>query len=162
MDRARVLDEVHPSFVADLEQSIPFVWRAAHWLTRTWGLKVTIAPTLVRPDTPQRQDYLDEGDLEIVQRVEVKHRPDLLFTCAMDYGYPSLIVDTVHKWDRAHPKAWAYIIINGPGSHCAVIRRDTAPRWHKQELTDKRTGLKDLFYLCPVECATFHRMGDTP
>lgn len=116
---------------------------------------VVIKPTLEAPSTELRHEYIDSGDIEIRQRVEVKHR-SIGFTCAKDYPFPTIIVDEVHKVDRI-PKGqlWGYVIVNEAGTHVCCLRANTQGRWTIQRKHDKKQGAERAFYVCPVKIGWF-------
>ena len=65
-------------------------------------------------------EFADDGDLEIMQRIEVKRRKSLTFSSKEDFPYNSLIVDVCHTYDKAKIKPYAYIILNEK-MDCAFI-----------------------------------------
>ncbi len=151
--RRRDLDRIDPSFTDDLAESVNFVWLAAQWLSKKFGFKVLIPPTLVRPNAEQRSEYSDEGDLEIVKRIEVKHRRSIDFTNTEDFPFDTVIVDVDFAWDKAHPKPEAYIIFDKDGSHCAIVRSKTSPHWVKR--ARQVGGRTRDYYECSVEYVEF-------
>ena len=96
------------SFVADLIESQRAVWYAAKLLNEM-GYNVTIRPQNIRPSVEQMSEYADDGDLEIIQRIEVKRRKRPHFTGKDDFPFPTMIVDVAHTWDRANPKPFAAV-----------------------------------------------------
>jgi hypothetical protein len=149
----RDLDDSDPTFVSDLRDSQAAVWRVARWLSGR-GNNVTVRPVRVRPTTADIQDYGDSGDLEIIQRLEVKQRA-LAFTSAADYPFSTVIVDVAHTWDRAQPKPVAYVILNNAGTVAAVVHARTFPRWRKVTKHDQAKGRDRTFYECPLSCVKF-------
>lgn len=145
------------TFIDDLKESQQYVWRAAQWLS-TLGYNVTVRPVQIRPHVGQMSEYADSGDLEIIQRVEVKRRPSLRFTCREDYPYPTAIVDVAHTWDNARPKPYAYIVFNGDASACLVIKGATSRHWVKTVKHDRAKSRERTFYECPVEYCQFYQM----
>lgn len=146
------LDEIDQSFVDDLVKSREAVERAAKWLSEL-GYPVVIRPTFIRPDPTSRFDYSDAGDLEIIQRIEVKRREGLTFSSRGDFPFNSIIVDTCHAYDKAKLKPYAYIIFNREMSACFVVNKKTRAKWFK---TTKRSRGRDRdFYECPIELAEF-------
>ena len=104
-------EDSDPSFIADLRKSKESVAVAAKWLSEK-GYPVIVRPTFERPSVEQMDEYADDGDIEIVQRIEVKRRQQLTFTSREDFPYETVIVDACHCYDRARPKPYAYIIFN--------------------------------------------------
>jgi hypothetical protein len=148
------LDAVDPHFARDLENSQDAVWHVARWLSGR-GHHVTVRATHLRPDPSRLREYSDQGDLEIIQRVEVKHRPDLQFTSKSDFPYPSVIVDVAHAWDNAKPKPYAYVILNAPMTVGIVVLGSSAGKWTREETWDRKRNRKRVFYHCPLDSVTF-------
>ena len=143
-------DATDPTFVQDLKDSQESVWKAAQWLSGC-GYNVTVRALSIRPDAEQMAEYADQGDLEIIQRVEVKRRPDIDFTSAEDFPFATLIVDVAHAYDRAKPKPYAYIIFDADASHCAIVKSLTRPSWVRTERMDRKKGRMRTFYECPTD-----------
>ena len=77
----------------------------------------------VRPDSSQRREYMDSGDLALIsnngeERVEVKQRPDIDFVDANSFPYSTILVDEVYKVDRdGLLPLKGYMIFDSDGSH---------------------------------------------
>jgi len=143
-------DEKDPSFIDDLRESKEAVTIAAKWLSDQ-GYPVIVRPTFERPSAEQMSEYSDDGDIEIVQRVEVKRRQNLTFTSKEDFPYDTLIVDACHCYDRAHPKPYAYIILNREMTKAFVVNvRDTHQLWKRVKKNDRFKGREREFYECPI------------
>lgn len=150
------LDEIDPTFVEDLAASHSAVKVAAEWL-RGQGLPVVVRPTFVRPTAAERREYSDGGDLEILQRVEVKQRPEIDFQEPADFPFSSIIVDVCHKYDQARPKPYAYLILNASLSAAFVVKvGETRHAW-KKVARNARGRVRD-YYECPVSMAQFVRI----
>lgn len=155
------LDEIDPSFVEDLKASEEHVWKVARWL-HSIGRSVAVQPTRVRPSSDERFDYGDQGDLVVLQRVEVKQRK-LDFTCYDDFprfGEPApwAIVDVCHAWDRAWPKPAFYVNTNRQATHAFII--DTHATEHHWEARDiEAWGRTRRYYFCPLEVVSWVRLG---
>ena len=121
------------------------------------GLPVVLRPTFVRPDVTQREAYSDEGDLEIMQKVEIKGR-DLEFTCRADYPYETVIVDYAPNFDKKRPRPFMYMIFNQARTHYMIVQVKTFPQWRKVRLHNGKTGNDGDYYTCPVDLATFHEV----
>jgi hypothetical protein len=151
----RDLDSTDPGFVDDLRESREAVQHVAQWLVAQ-GVPVLIRPTYIRPDQSQRSAYSDVGDLEIQQRVEVKRRFNVQFTCADDFPYPTIIVDVCHTYDNARPKPFMYVIVNHAMTHAAIILcRDTAKQWVRSTKMDSTLNREREFYECPISLVRF-------
>jgi hypothetical protein len=143
-----------PTFAQDLEKSAVTVSIAARWL-ESKGYRVTIKPTLLRPDVHQMSRYSDNGDLEIIQRVEVKHRPNINFYDLGSFPYETAIVDVCHTWDKARPKPYAYLIFNADRTGFLIITRHSFKYWRKVEKFDRKKNRSRQFYVCPIEHCQF-------
>ena len=143
------------AFVEDWNKSHIYVWAVGQWL-RGRGYDVSIKPSVLRPDAASRHKFFDDGDLAITQRIEVKHRPSLTFTCAQDYPYPTVFLDETYKIDRHPPQSlFAYIILNAEGSACCVILSGTRSHWVKETIFDKVQNRECENYACPVDRCKF-------
>lgn len=148
-------DEDDPTFVDDLRRSQDSVDVAAKWL-RSQGYPLVVRPTFVRPTSDQMAEFSDSGDLEIMQRVEVKQRVDIDFTSADDFPYQTVIVDACHCYDKARPKPYAYIIFNSQLTHAMVVNvRETIGAWSRTVKLDRKKNRRRKFYECPVSEARF-------
>lgn len=141
-------------FKEALAESSAAVHVVASWL-HAKKCDVLIRPTLVRPSFEERNDFADEGDIEIRQRIEVKHRK-LTFTSVNDYPYEDVIVDESFKVDRIlKGTLWGYAIINQSMTHACLILQHTRPAWTLQTMYDKADRQQRTFYVCPKDLCTF-------
>lgn len=129
------------------------------WLHRTLNCDVTINRVDLRQTAAQLDSYTDRGDLIIdrgrgAERIEVKHRRRLHFTCS-EYPYPSVIVDVCHTWDRAPVKPSAYLIYSDDMRTLAVVPASSAASWQQEERYDNSKKRLRRFYLCPVSLVRF-------
>ncbi len=148
-------DASDPTFVDDLMKSKGAVERAARWLSDQ-GIPVVIRPTFIRPDASRMGEFSDDGDLEIIQRVEVKRRVTTHFTGRRDFPYASVIVDVCHAYDNARQKPYAYLIFNADMTCLIVIDcKATRDKWFKVSKADRLKGRERSFYECPVDCVKF-------
>lgn len=149
------LDTIDPTFVEDLKASHSAVQAAAEWL-RASGYPVIVRPTFIRPTAEERRQYSDGGDLEILQRVEVKQRPGIDFQDPADFPFASIIVDVCHKYDQARPKPYAYMILNSTLSAAFVVKCSTRPKWSRVE---RHVGGRSRdYYECPMSLTQFVRI----
>ncbi len=160
-------EKYNPLFQEELEISKGPVAFVANWLREhgddviNWSEKLTVAK-----DYTQYRDHQDNGDIwwrvgygGVWHRLEVKHRPDLKFTCAEEWPHffkPGPLVCAVHAWDKADPKIWGIMSLNSPMTHFLFIRPETRRYWTKVEIWDKRFQCKQWTYVCPTERVTFH------
>lgn len=147
-------ESYHPNFLKNLRRSRVAVNKAADWLSAD-GYAVIIKPVFERPDISQIDDYSDLGDLEIVQRVEVKWR-GIKFTSVKDFPYPTIIVDACRCYDQAHPKPHGYVLYSTDLLHAVFINvRETIVSWKKVAKDDHEKGVVRNFYECPIELGKF-------
>lgn len=151
-------DRDDPTFIADLRESVKAVEVVAQWLNAK-GYSVVIRPTFERPSPAQMGEYADEGDLEVLQRVEVKRRLTLTFTGKDDFPYESLIVDACHCFDRARPKPYAYVILNREMTVALVVRTATREAWTRTRKHDRQKGRDREFYECPLDLVTVENLA---
>lgn len=149
-------DVIDPTFVEDLKKSRIAVDVVAKWLSEK-GYPVIVRPTFIRPDPSQMHQYSDNGDLEIIQRVEVKRR-SFDFTCKQDFLYNTVIVDSVHAYDRANPKPYAYVILNNDMTYAFVVECKTYPRWERITHMEKARNRERTVYLCPLDCVRVEKI----
>lgn len=123
------------------------------------GHCVTIKPTRLRATAEQRWQCTDEGDLEIRQRIEVKHWPTIDFHSIEELPYRNVIVDEVYKVDKRHvlPLA-AYVIVNASMTGYLLVPNSSRPHWFKKRMHDRREGAEREFYLCPRGRVFYQRM----
>jgi hypothetical protein len=144
-------------FVSALNKSTNTVSVIANFLFAQ-GLQVLIKPTIVRSNFEDRHNFIDDGDLEIRQRIEVKHR-NIEFTNANDYPFSSVIVDEQFKIDRIPAShLWAYIVVNNSISHICLIKSGTRKHWETQKMYDKKEQEQRNFYVCPKELCFFMKI----
>jgi hypothetical protein len=157
-DCYRDYEENDPSFIADLRKSKDAVAVAAEWLSAK-GYPVVIRPTFERPSVEQMGEYSDDGDIEIVQRVEVKRRQNLTFTSKEDFPYETIIVDACHCYDKARPKPYLYIIFNREMTAAFVVDvKHTLSQWQRVMKRDRFKGRNRVFYECPLSAVSFVRI----
>ena len=145
----------HSTFTSYLQGSGKAVAKTAEMLLSK-GSAVVIPPTQITPSREQRNDYVDEGDLLIQQRVEVKQRKDIAFTCRNDFPFHTIIIDEVHKFDRAWPKPIYYVIWNKDLTHFAIAMCKHAEKWVKMYRVDSRQDKRCLYYEAYLDDVTFY------
>ena len=155
-DRA-VSDLNHQRFLKHLSESTKAVSVVGEWLTRK-GRTVQISGIHSSDDYDERMKYTDEGDLFILQRIEVKKR-SLDFTCAEDWPHgDKFIVCAKHSWDNAIVKPVRYIILNKSMTHAAMVSASTLKTWTVEKRRDSRYEGDEAvqeFYFCPISSVTF-------
>lgn len=140
----------HEQFLAELGMSGEAVARVAAWYLKQ-GLPVTVRPTFYAPTYDQRAQYADDGDLEILLKIEVKHRMSVEFTGKADYPYPTAIIDACSNFDKKRPPPAIYFLVN-PAMDVALMANvaQTHQFWSTAYLPSQN-DMMQTFYVCPVE-----------
>jgi hypothetical protein len=154
------LDDIDPTFPADLIESQAWVRRAARWFGSKRGVYAVVPPLRLRPTPEEKDAYADGGDVHIVERfsvVEIKHR-SFAFTCARDFPFKTLFVDPVPLWDKKNPKPQGYMNFNLAGTHVGIILCDaTRSKWVLDTQLDRRINRVRTYWTCPKELVLFQR-----
>jgi hypothetical protein len=145
-------------FVADLSASRRAVNSFAN-RQRAMGLQIWLPPESVRPDSSQRREYADEGDLMLQGRVEHKAR-SLQFTSRDDYPYDTVIVDECYKVDGKADPVLAYVIENAARTHAAVIYGWTRDHWERQVVYDAKQRRQCENYVAPKRYVRFVKYSE--
>ena len=143
-------------FVKHLSESHEGVISAANWLN-SLGYSVTIPPSTVSDSYENRMKHVDNGDLYINMRIEVKTL-GITFTSRADWKFgDKFIVCAKHSFDNAKPKPYAYIIQSADLKHIAVVHTHTFKQWYSEKRKDSRyEDVTQDFYLCPIDLVRFH------
>jgi hypothetical protein len=150
------LDALDPTFLADLRESRTAVGVVADWLVGR-GHPVIVHPTFERPTAAQWRDYTDDGDLDIVHRVEVKRRT-FPFTCREDYPYPTVFVDNARRFDAKRPTPFAYVLVSEALDAVAIVLCHTRSHWTRSKQYARNGHRHMEVYECPFEHVTFVRI----
>lgn len=145
----------HAKFIKHLEESEEAVWSVAQWLQGK-GYLVSVAPMSKSKNGKEMKDHVDNGDLFINQRVEVK-RLGVNFTNADDWPFgDKFIVCGKNAFDRAIPKPYAYIILSNDKKRAAIVMADSSSNWTVEKRKDSRyeSVIQD-FYFCPKNLVSF-------
>lgn len=127
------------------------------------GYHVRILPHSISPNVEERWKHTDEGDLEITQRVELKHWPNIDFKSLDEVPYDNVIVDEAYKIDKEHRTTlYAYLILNASVTGYLLIPIWTRRYWFKKELHDGREDSERTYYMCAKRFLAFYWLGDPP
>jgi len=148
----------HEKFQAHLRASNHATWLVARWLTER-GRNVNVRGLHVAPRADDWQEYADQGDLEVLLRVEVKQL-SADFTDAADWPFPDFMVCAKHSWDAANPKPYRYCYLNAAGTHMAILNpRKTRKSWWVVTRTDSRyDNIEQEFYVCDKHAPEFLKL----
>lgn len=146
-------------FLAHLAASHDAVWKVARYIQRT-GFNVMVNAGHDTSTFETRMSHVDNGDLSIVHRIEVKHlRKE--FTSAEDWPFPDVIVCAKQAFDKAKPKPFQFILVNRAETHIAIVRGSTRPQWTVMEnVRDSRyEDRAQDFYVCPLHLVQFREFN---
>lgn len=150
----------HKKFKELLEKSKESVWLIASHYTRL-GHNVRILPTIVAPTKEQRWDYVDDGDIEIIFRIEIKNWNHIDFSSVDDIPYDDIIVDEAYKIEKEHSsKLFAYHIVNASQTGYLFIPASTKDKWFKGERFDRIENRLAEFYLIPKEYVSYRKIEE--
>jgi hypothetical protein len=159
-------EERHERFIKRLDASRPSTFRVAEWLHKK-GWSVQIPSIRYAPFEDDPMEYVDEGDLFIERngiqsRIDVKHS-GVQFTDRASWPIKYngiMLVSNKAAVDRANGKSLAYIIVNPPMTHMAIIWQKTREHWVEKEFFASNTQKKENFYACPIEHVDFRNFAN--
>tara|TARA_B100001123_G_C15059387_1_gene926929 strand:+ start:309 stop:767 length:459 start_codon:yes stop_codon:yes gene_type:complete len=147
-------EDTHNEFLANLANSHDAVAQVQAFFN-TRGLATQLPPRSQAKSHQLRNQHLDEGDLFLLQRVEVKQR-SFNFSGTHDYPFPTVFVSAKDAWDRSNPKPIFVVILSQCGKHSLFIPRASQPSWKVKDVYDARYDLNRQTYECPIEACN-HR-----
>ena len=141
-----------------LAQSSEGVQKVGKWL-REKGYEVQIPELRIAPSLAKYDDFVDDGDIFLNVKVEVKRR-SFHFTCAKDFPYKEgSIVCAKKRFDKCFPQPFAIIHLNKKMTHCAIIMKNTKKHWIEKMIKDGRyTDYYQVNYVCPLEYIEWARL----
>ncbi len=141
-------------FLKDYETSVDVVGQVVEWL-KTKGYNCREIPSDIRPDSSVRMEYMDDGDIEVIQRCEVKYR-QIDFDSVEAFPFPTVFIDEEYKLLRHHPATlYGYVIVNKSRTGMLLIPRSTRKLWIRDTRWDK-TQKRDCTTMCaPKNCSTY-------
>ena len=152
-------------FVQSLHESRAATFKVGQWL-HLLGYDVRI-PAFYIPTAKNDPGISDKGDIFIVKkdqpekRMEVKHRPKLNFTTKEDWPFKDgMFVSNVEVVERGDVNLGAYIIVNGPMTHIAIIRPETRRYWTQVDVWCSNTRKTERKFQCPVEHIQFRSISE--
>tara|TARA_Y100000310_G_C20697683_1_gene826897 strand:+ start:2408 stop:2746 length:339 start_codon:yes stop_codon:yes gene_type:complete len=112
----------------------------------------------VAPTFEERAAYSDKGDVIVYDRVvEIKHI-EANFTCREDWPFRDYIVEGEANIVKNDPM-WI-ITFNPTGTHYGFVDGKTRPQWRVEPRTARERGHTTLFYICDLDCVTFHKVEE--
>jgi len=146
-------------FIKDLNRSRYAVNKFAA-LQQQKGIQIWLPPEQTRPDSSQRMDYADNGDLMVQMRIEHK-AISLNFTCRKDFPKDSIIVDEKYKYDsKSHMPLLMYVLESSNKTHAAVVYSVTRDKWETRDIFDKRQNRNCTMYMCSKRYVRFCKTED--
>ena len=152
---SEISDLNHECFLDHLKESEPARWRIARWLVGL-GYNVAVKPMRAAPTVEEWRKFADNGDLDVIMRVEVKQLT-CDFTSREDWPFgDKFIVCSRRSFDEAQPRPYCYIILNNAGTHAAFVLGDSYKTWKVETRTDSRyPRYQQEFYFAPLNKVTF-------
>ena len=149
------------TFYRSLEASRPAVFKVAEWIHR--GDSKTPSRTVIipaiRPGTgPDKGDLCVEHFTGHTLTIEVKQRAKLALTAVDDYPFPTSIVSNIGTVKRNWGTVLAYVVVNSPMTHAAVVGWDSHDKWVEEDIFASNYNKTERFFMCPKEHATFVRL----
>ncbi len=143
------------TLMSNIDRSQDAVWQVARYIVSK-GYKISVTPTVKASNASELSDFVDEGDIYIQQRIEVKGL-GAEFTCAEDWKFgKEFMVCAKNSYDRANPKPSKYIYLNKARTHMATLDTNTHKQWFVKRYKDKRyNDMEQDFYICPTELLKF-------
>ena len=149
----------YSTFIESLEESRACAWFVAEWLLGG-GFDVKILPSSTTPNEEERFSHVDHGDLEITQRIEVKHWPEVDFDSMENVPYDHVIVDEAYKLEKyRNATLYGYIILNASKTGCMLISARDRAGWFKKEVYDRKEKANRTFMFCPKNLIRYHDIG---
>jgi hypothetical protein len=165
-----VTDVVHERFKVSLNKSQPAVECIADWIYGR-GHRALVLPHTTAEHRKDWRKHSDHGDLQVwfasapdkARIVEVKHQRDHHFTGGTrrdGFKYPTAIVCSVYKWDKANPKPHSVIHVNTPKTHIYVVPGTSHGRWTHRPVRDYLSGEMQETFFVPLGFVTFYSLGE--
>lgn len=146
-------------FIRDLNKSRNAVNNFA-LIQRQKGVQIWLPPEQTRPDSSQRMDYADTGDMMVQMRIEHKSI-SLLFTNRNDFPNDSIIVDEKYKYDsKSATPVLMYVLQSANKTHAAVVYGFTHNRWTTKDIYDKNQNRNCTMYMCDKKYIRFCKTED--
>lgn len=155
----------HEDFVKALQESRDATFKVGQWL-HSLGYDVRI-PAFYIPKDRTDSGVSDHGDIFIIKdgrpekRMEVKHRPNLTFTCKEDWPFKDgIFIANVDVIERGKNNLGAFITVNGPMTHICIIRPETRRYWSQIDVWCSNTRKVERKFQCPIEHVQFRSISE--
>ena len=151
--------KTHEQFVKALKLSRESVWTVGEWLTQM-GYNARILPSTISPNHEERHDHVDMGDIEITQRIEVKHST-LEFNSLKSFPYDRVIIDETYKIQKYKlTTLYGYVLLNKDKSGALLISANTKEHWFTKAMFDKLENEDRRFTCCPTKHVKYIEFND--
>jgi hypothetical protein len=124
------------------------------------NVKMFTAPNGPLVDYSQRNDYVDDGDLFVLMRVEHKVLKKTDFTCRDDFPHECILIDEKYKVDNKNDKPLCYVIENRLGTHCGVVYYYTKKMWEVKRYWDSVQDRNCEFYAVNKKSVRFCKIDE--
>jgi hypothetical protein len=153
------MTEQHAKFQNRLRSSSNAVAVVASWLNRK-GKHIEIPSMRISPTADQASDYLDGGDLYIIEkkRVEVKHL-GINFTSADDWPFREIFISNVAAVDRSFDQVSAWVSVSQDMGYIAVVKPDSREHWYISEKKASNTGNVESYYATNIKHVQFIKIN---
>ena len=148
--------ENHLHFMQELKASQFAVWMVARLLSK-WGYPVVIPPYHVAPTADVHEQYSDDGDLNILYKVEVKH-VSVNFTNAKDWPFKDFIIDGREQYDQKFPEPKFYIVVSDDYAAVGIVDTTKTKREWFVDMRADAYGHVKAYWVCPLDLVTFRQM----
>jgi hypothetical protein len=155
------VSDQHDKFKSRLEGSRHAMFVVAEWLHKKGrSVGVMIRKFVVSPTAAEAIYYVDEGDVLLTYRYEVKRLININFTCRKDFPYDNVMFASVASAQRAGEEVIGWYVVSGDYRTVAVVNRAlTREFWEVWEGRAPNTGNLERNYVCPKEHVQFEIMG---
>lgn len=147
------------NFLRDLSKSRQAVNNFA-LIQQSKGVQIWLPPEQTRPDSSQRMEYADSGDMILQMRIEHKSI-SLEFTSREDFPNPSIIVDEKYKYDsKSKTPVLMYVLQSANKTHAAIVYGFTRDKWTTKDIFDRKQNRNCTMYMCDKKYIRFCKVNE--
>lgn len=139
------------AFIRDFMSGDDAVWSVAGWLHAN-GFDVEIPGRRLRPHVNERAQF-DDGGLDLSAEglpLQVKCRFGYRFSGPADFGFPTVIHDTVKGYAALKTIPFAHVLVSQDGSGYIAVPYWSRPYWAVVNRYDPTRRARREFYECPI------------
>lgn len=154
----------HQQFLSRLDASRKSTFLVASYLHRA-GYNIHVPAFDYNENDEHWEDHVDDGDIYIwkdkgeLKRIDVKH-VSVDFTSKHDFKFSHVFVADIRAIKRADPFPLAYIVVNKPCTHMAIIWGKTVNHWQKYDVYASNTDKMITVMRCPIEHVDFRSFSN--